>query len=626
MLAAKIGIWQWDTRAGTVLWDDRNFELFGLDRPKLEGAEQPFYDLTVDRVITCVHPEDRQYLKEQIAKVIEERSDYYCEYRVVWPDLTVHDIEARGEIFFDDSGEAQQMTGVSMDVTERKRALRSLEESEQRLKLVVEAAEMGIWDVDLESGVVWQSLKHAQLFGYDQLQPGWSFADFLGHVVPEDRQHVLESHDRTILGDSFSSEFRIVNARDNAIHWMSAQGEAHKDSRGKTIRMLGVVADISARKEEEQRKLEAIRHREQLAHSIVQHAPVGILTLDASLNVTDCNNTFAEMIHRDGTALLAANLSDILPPKTFRLAHTALNKAQPLQLFRQKVTVGGGHLELVRYWDMAFWPIVSASGVMEGAVLQIIDCTDTVNLEEQRDDFVAAIAHDIKNPLIGAERLFDLLCNQTQAIAPTEQAHMLSLLKDNNKNLLNLVQNLVDVYRCESMTYPVHYETLDLKCLVASCLEQVADFAQSRQIRLVNDMSESPPPVQADEVGIRRVLMNLLHNAIKFDKEGGTTSISIEQADGTLQIQVADTGDGIDEEDQKKLFKRFSQGKAGSRYSTGTGLGLHVCKQIIMAHHGTISCKSTVGRGSTFSMSLPLLAPDKAGHLSAVQIDTAIGN
>jgi signal transduction histidine kinase len=485
---------------------------------------------------------------------------------------------------------------------------------------------MGIWDVDLQTGIVWQSLKHAQLFGYEQLQTGWCFEDFLAHVVPEDRKHVLETHDRTILGESFSSEFRIVNALDNAIHWLSAQGEAHKDARGKTIRMLGVVADISTRKEEEQRKLEAVKHREQLAHSIVQHAPVGILTLSASLNVTDSNNAFGAMIHRDSVQLLAAPLADILPPETFRLAHAALNEAQPIQLFRQKVTVADGQFALLRCWDMAFWPIIAATGAMEGAVLQIIDCTDTVNLEEQRDDFVAAIAHDIKNPLIGAERIFNILCSSTQAIAPTVQANMLSLLKDNNHNLLNLVQNLVDVYRCESMAYPVHYQTFDLKCLVASCLEQVTDFAESRQIHLVNDTPESSSLVQADEVGIRRVLMNLLHNAIKFDKEGGTTSISIEPADGTLQIQVTDTGDGIDEEDQKKLFKRFSQGKAGSRFASGTGLGLHVCKQIVMAHHGTISCKSTVGHGSTFSINLPLVAPAKLGHLSAMQIGTAIGN
>lgn len=607
--AAKIGIWQWDTAAGTARCDDRTLEQFGLSRLRSsEETDHAGYDLTIEQVISCIHPDDREVLKHQITKVTEDKSDYDCEYRVVWPDGSIHDLEVRGELSPDHNGNPLQMTGVSLDVTERKRTARELQENEHRLRLVVESAEMGIWDLDLASGNLWRSLKHDQIFGYDQLQPDWTFERVLSQVIPEDRDLLRKSFDKVLIGDVLNLEFRIINVSDNAIHWLAAQGEAHRDAHGKATRVVGVVADITERKSEEQRTLKALADREHLAHSIVQHAPVGIVTLNASLSVTDINAAFAAMIYRDREDLLGKPLAHILPDETFQTAGAAIQKNEPLQLARQKVTIVRNGTQWPRYWNMAFWPLAQE----EGAVLQITDCTDTVILEQQREDFVAAIAHDIKNPLIGAERVFGILCNESKAVAPETQANMLSVLKDSNHNLLDLVQNLVDIYRFETLTFPVHYQAIDLKTLVAGCCEQVASFAETREVDLKIDAPDSLPFLQADEVGIRRVLMNLLHNSIKFNKEAGTTSVVIRQLGEVLEIDVRDQGVGIDEVDQGRLFQRFSQGKAGSCYSGGTGLGLYLCKQIIVAHHGSISCKSSASCGSVFSVLIPLVPPSAA--------------
>ena len=479
--SGKIGLWQWNTIAGTVRWDDRNFELFGISRNEFSVFEHPDFDLTIEQVISYVHPDDREHFKRQMSLVIEERRNYECEYRVVWPNNSVHDIEARGEILFDKDGKPQQMIGVSLDVT--------------------------------------------------------------------------------------------------------------------------------ARKIEARRKLEAAKLKEQLAHSIVQHAPIGIVTFNSSLNVTDSNDAFAAMIHRDSNQLFNASLHDILPFKTFENVEAALRRGEPLQLSRQKVSIVDNGSELVRYWDMAFWPVATEEGALEEAVLQIIDCSETVNLEEQRDDFVAAIAHDIKNPLIGADRVLGILCNQDELMAPDAIKKMLSILKESNHNLLNLVKNLVDVYHYQTTTYPVHYQDVDIRALIASCIEQVANFAESRNVTITCSAAYGLPHPQADEVSIRRVLMNLLHNAIKFNKTGGKTSVFVRRTGDFLKIEVADAGVGIDKADQEKLFQRFSQGKAGIRHRVGTGLGLFLSKQIMLAHHGSISCESSVGSGSVFSINLPLFPP-----------------
>jgi PAS domain S-box-containing protein len=421
-------------------------------------------------------------------------------------------------------------------------------------------------------------------------------------------QQVVMVH--RVIDSNKAMTLLLRKLKDGNLNVISSSEEVLEYAEGEATDIFLTAGEMTGNSQAtESRKVETARHGERVAHSIMENAPIGIVTLDANLDVSDINSAFAAMIGRDREQLFDKSLSDILPSEAFRTGAFALKIGEQLQLFRQAVTVDHNGSEQMRYWDMFFWSIATEEGQLKGAVLQIIDCTDTVNLEQQRDDFVAAVVHDIKNPLIGAEGVFNILCGKTKAITPVLQAKMLSVLKESNQNLLNLVQNLVDVYRYQTMTYPVCYKAIDLKDLLASCFEQVAYYAESSEVTLCIHAPDSLPYLQADEIGIRRVFMNLLHNAIKFNRQGGTATVSIKQFEGAFQIDVADTGDGMNEADQTKLFQRFSQGPAGSRFSSGTGLGLYLSKQIVSAHHGSISGKSSVGCGAVFSVTLPLVPP-----------------
>ena len=250
------------------------------------------------------------------------------------------------------------------------------------------------------------------------------------------------------------------------------------------------------------------------------------------------------------------------------------------------------------------WP-VKISNKMTGAILQLNDRTHTVLLERQRDDFVAAMAHDIKNPLIGATRLLEVLCNETDNTLPTSHAPYLVALKESTQDLLSLVQNLVDVYRYENLVYPCHIEQISSSSLIESCVKQTNFFAESRGVQVRSTIEAGAELIEADAIGIRRVLMNLLHNAVKFNKPGGHVEILAKRKARNIIIEVGDEGLGMTKPEQAKLFMRFSQGAQEKGCSAGSGLGLYLSKQIVAGHQGSITCKSAIGEGSTFCVELP---------------------
>jgi PAS domain S-box-containing protein len=139
---------------------------------------------------------------------------------------------------------------VATDITERKRAEKALKDSETRLKLALDSAQMGAWDLDIVNDRAVRSLRHDQIFGYSSLLPKWGAEIFMGHVVPEDRELVKSRFAEAFRTGQFSMECRI-KWPDQSIHWIAAHGHVYRDDRGEPVRMMGVVADATARKQSE---------------------------------------------------------------------------------------------------------------------------------------------------------------------------------------------------------------------------------------------------------------------------------------------------------------------------------------------------------------------------------------
>ena len=240
----------------------------------------------------------------------------------------------------------------------------------------------------------------------------------------------------------------------------------------------------------------------------------------------------------------------------------------------------------------------------------------------QRDDFVARLTHDLRTPLVAANRMLHLSLQGVFGSPPEEMSKAIKSVIDNNENLLQMTNTLLQVYRHEAGQKKLVRSPLSLYALAKEVVQELKPLADEKEIAL--EMEAKPAeakPVEdlegeyktsGDRIELRRLLTNLLGNAIKFTDTGSVSvrlSVNSDTCEAipspeAIEIAVADTGTGIEKEAQDKIFEWFYQGE---HMRAGSGLGLHLSKRIAEMHQGTLTLESEVGRGSTFTLSLPRL-------------------
>jgi PAS domain S-box-containing protein len=225
-------------------------------------------------------------------------------------------------------------------------------------------------------------------------------------------------------------------------------------------------------------------------------------------------------------------------------------------------------------------------------------------LMEQREDFVATLTHDLKTPVLAANRAMKIMLEGDFGQVSDEQASVLQTILDSNNAMYSLVTTLLDVYRYDSGAKQLSVSLHDLSAAIDNLVKELRPFAQSREITIENLLPPVLAPVVCDLEEIRRVVQNLLDNALKYTQAGGHVMVQLEQSPGTTTVLVRDNGKGISNADKDKLFQRFWAPAASGRNYASTGLGLYLCRKIVELHGGRIWCESQVGTGSTFCFTL----------------------
>lgn len=223
-------------------------------------------------------------------------------------------------------------------------------------------------------------------------------------------------------------------------------------------------------------------------------------------------------------------------------------------------------------------------------------------LELLRDELVHMLIHDLRSPLTG-------LCGNLEyalrygEIKDGETRECLQHSLDSGNSLCQMISSVLDVSKLESGQFPLDPRNCNLTELVHNSVQELGALTKSHHLRLPK--SESPVHAYCDPEVIERVISNLIANAVKFTPEGGQIHIHLTREKDAIRLSVSDSGPGIPQELQEKVFEKFGQAK-GHRYSTG--LGLTFCKLAIRAHGGKIQLESKVGNGTTFHITLPALA------------------
>lgn len=250
---------------------------------------------------------------------------------------------------------------------------------------------------------------------------------------------------------------------------------------------------------------------------------------------------------------------------------------------------------------------IRMAGIFRDITRQILQQQDAQRLQvlEHHEDFIATLTHDLKNPLIGADRLLDLFLDGALGNLEENQIQGLKLLQESNRDMLELIKNLLEVYRYDAGATPLNFSQVDGKELINSCIESIGFLATLSKVTLSSVFDEGSHKIEADRIALQRVILNLLSNAIKFSIEGAKVIVSAGLRGDCYCFEVKDFGAGIQQDDMLKIFQRYAQGKHGQTILSGSGLGLYLCRRLVEAHGGEITCDSVEGQGTTFIVRLP---------------------
>jgi len=381
------------------------------------------------------------------------------------------------------------------------------------------------------------------------------------------------------------------------------------------------------------------RHAERLladiesyAQNIVDTVREPLLMLDPTLRVRSANRAFYQTFHvtpeetedrliyelgngQWDIPALRTLLEDIIPRSAvfndYELEHDFPAIGRRVMLLNARELRAGNHTELL---------VLALEDVTERRRVHDLELHFTSELQESyrrlqeveklRDDLTHMIIHDLRTPLtsvIAGMQTLDVVGDLND-----DQREMMGIAVIGGQMLLGMINNLLDVEKLESGSMPLDYAELFAADLVASAVGQVASLAESEHLRLVQQVAPGLPPLPGDESKLRRTLVNLLGNAIKFTPSGGTITVeaSLGEARQAVLFSVRDTGEGIPAEAFGRIFEKFGQvaSRRGGR-EMSTGLGLTFCKLAVEAHGGHIEVESAPGRGSTFRFTIPLPPP-----------------
>jgi two-component system phosphate regulon sensor histidine kinase PhoR len=389
-------------------------------------------------------------------------------------------------------------------------------------------------------------------------------------------------------------------ARDQPARTLLLEGDRALFRLGESFnRMQQTQAERLARLEEDRRQVLAV------LGAMVE----GVIALDAGQRILFVNGRAGELLRFSPPAAEGRPLWEVVRSRPLLdLAERAL-LGPPGKTWREEIR---GHLParhnlLVHAAGLDGKPGADGRARLRGAVLVLHDISELRWLERVRQEFVANVSHELKTPLsvinACAETLLDGAVDDVAV-----RGQFLGQITRQCQRLHALIQDLLSLARIESGEEAFDITAVPLGPVVSACLERHRARAEARRQVLEAEPAPAADPVaRADGDALEQILDNLLDNAVKYTPEGGRIRVCWRAEGGQAVVEVTDTGIGIPEADQPRIFERFYRvDKARSRQLGGTGLGLSIVKHLAQAMQGSVRVASRPGEGSTFTLSLPL--------------------
>jgi PAS domain S-box-containing protein len=650
----QIGHWKLNPATGEIQGSDELFRIFGLSRE----------EATLDSFVEVVHPEDREMDVAAIQRSIEFGESWNIEHRLICCDGKEKWVHAIGEAITDETAKVVELLGTIQDITQQRMVENEIEQSRANFEAMFESIPDAIVYADSDRNIRMINRSTVEMFGYNESELTGNQTRML-YASTEDFVHQGQ---KRFSPDSKtnSTPYEITYKRKDGTQF---QGETLstpvKSSAGEVLGYLGIIRDVSERTHVEailrslaagSSGLEFESFMDEVLERLTelygcQYALVAKLQPDGehvqtlavrangksadnfeyALNGTPCQdilNLKKEIIPKNVSKIYpeAQILVNMGVESYFGAPLTALDgsiigvlsvmstREMEIDEWTEPVlSVFATRLSLELERDIATQELRKIKEHLEDLVEQrtydlIVARDEAERANKAKSEFLSHMSHELRTPMNAILGFGQMLELDAEGFSETQREDVKEIL-DAGHHLLNLINEVLNLAKIESGTLEIFMEDVCVDDVLKQCIALISSQLENRELKIIDLVSGKGYTVHADYTRLKQVLLNLISNAVKYNREHGSITLDCEVIDmKRLRISVTDTGEGLTEENISKLFIPFQRLNAESNVE-GTGIGLVITKHLIELMDGTIAVESIPEEGSTFCVELELTRP-----------------
>jgi PAS domain S-box-containing protein len=522
----RTGTFTWNIKDSNSTWTKEFEALYGYTNGGFKGGSMESWS-------KLVHPDDIKRVHQETAEALKDKEEMNIEFRVIWPDQSVRYLLTRARIIRDVTGTPIEVSGVNIDITDRK-------QFEINLKYLSEASKALGSSLDFN-----ETLKTVAKLGVPQIAD-WCTVDMVGQNGAIDRLAV--SH-----VDAKKVKWAWQLYKENPPHMNKPSGVTAVINSCKSA-FYPVITDemlvANAKTKEELATLRKLNLTSvMIVPIIIENKAVGVITFVA----TESRKHFTE-----------ADL--VIAEEVASRASLAIHNAQLFSDSQAAISV--------------------------------------------RDEFISVASHELKTPVTSLKMYTQIVLKQLEKRGEDILVNPISKMNNQIDKLTLLINDLLNISKIQLGKLEFNEESFDLKEVVKDTIESIQSSTTTHTITLNGKITKH---VWGDKDRMSQVITNLLTNAIKYSPSADKVKVQLKESKTHAEVHVHDYGIGIDKEQQKKIFNRFYR-VSGLEEKTfpGLGIGLYISYEIVKRHGGTLSVKSTKGKGSEFIFTIPFKKPKQA--------------
>jgi PAS domain S-box-containing protein len=518
-------------------------------------------------------------------------------------------IESAGTPIFDEAGRFLGYRGIDRDITERKRALQALRQSEQRLRESQEIARLGYYSYRFADQGWECSDVIYEIFGLETGTP-ITVESWLGLVHPDHRDTMQSYLEQAVLQQQkpFNRSYKIIRPNDGETCWLHGRGQLAIDDNGQAVSMTGSIQDITQMKRAEEQLIVALREaraaRKELDALFASVADALVVT-DPEQKIILINDAAEQLLGKELSVIRHQPISTLISEQAFFDVMQALLQGQDTNpTIEFSLPTPGGDARVIQA-RMAL--VYNDENQVTELIAILRDITRERKADRMKSEFISIAAHELRTPLtavLGYAELLEQEHSLGQFSAQQRQEYLNTILQK-SEQLMNIVDDLLSLSRIEAGR-PITLEkrpyqmVAELKRIITSHGLEAAGHAYSMEF------PEQDVAVECDSNKLEQVMDNLLSNAAKYSRGGAVITICGVQQDDQFLVQVTDQGIGMSPEQAERMFDKFYRVNINEETVGGLGLGMSISKSIIENHGGQIWVESQLGVGTTVSFTLPL--------------------